>query len=60
MGERTGRVKVRKLVGRDRDNLISKTKAACTNKAKSRINALLPIDRKPSPGKQGSIRHNCY
>ena len=43
MGERIGRVKVRKLVGSDKDSLISKAKAAHGSKAKQGTHSLLPI-----------------
>jgi len=45
MGERIGRAKVRQLVGRDKDSLISKAKAVHASKAKSGIHSLLPIGR---------------
>ena len=61
-GERIVRVKVRKLMGWDKDSLISKAKATHTSKAKQGIHSPLPISRQvqPSPGKQGSITHNSY
>ena len=42
-GKTIRRVKLRKLVGWDRDSLIGKAKAICTSKAKEGINSLLPI-----------------
>ena len=45
MGERIRRVKVRKLVGWDKDSLTGKAKAVHTRKAKQGICSLLPIVR---------------
>ena len=45
MGERIGRVKVRKLMGWDKDSLIGKAKATHTSKAKQGIHSLLPVGR---------------
>jgi len=45
MGERNGRVKVRKLIGGDKDSLTAKVKAVHASKAKQAINSLLPISR---------------
>ena len=45
IGERLGRVKVRKLVGWDKDSLIGKAKAARTSKVKQGIHSPLPISR---------------
>jgi len=45
MGERIGRLKVRKLVGGDKDSLIGKAKAMCTSKAVQGIHSLLSIGR---------------
>ena len=42
MGERIGRVKVRKLVGWDKDSLIAKAKVVQASKAKQGIHSLLP------------------
>ena len=62
MGETIRRVKVRKLVGWDKDNLIDKAKASGTSKAKPGIHSPLPMGGQagvqPSPGKQGSITRN--
>ena len=44
-GERIGRVKVRKLVGWDKDSLIGKAKATHTSKAKPGIHSSLPTSR---------------
>jgi len=43
MGERVERVKVRKLVGWDKNGLIGKAKAAHANKAEQGIDSLLPV-----------------
>ena len=61
MGERIGRVKVRKFMGWDKDNLIGKAKAAHASKARNSF----PTSHgqagvQPSSGKQGSIMHNSY
>ena len=45
MGERIRRVKIRKLVGWDKDSLVGKAKAARTSKAKQGIHSPLPIGR---------------
>ena len=45
MGETIGRVKVRKLVGRDKDSLIGKAKGTRTSKAKQGIYSPLPTGR---------------
>jgi len=45
MGERIGRVKVRKLMGSDKGRLIGKAKAVGASKAKQGIHSLLPISR---------------
>ena len=45
MRKRIRRVKVRKLVGWDKDSLTGKAKAVCTSKAKQRIHSPLPMDR---------------
>jgi len=45
MGERIRRVKVRKLLGWDKDSLMGKTEAVQKSKAKQGIQVLLPISR---------------
>ena len=45
IGDRTGRVELRKLVEWDKNGLIGKAKAAHASKAKQRIHSLLPISR---------------
>ena len=45
MEERIGRVKVRKLMGWDKDSLIGKAKAAHVSEEKQRINSPLPMGR---------------
>ena len=45
MGERIGRVKVRKLVGWDKDSFIGKAKATHTSKANQGIHSPLPMGR---------------
>jgi len=45
MGERIVKVRVGDLVGRDKDSLTGKAKAAHTSKAKQGICSLLPIGR---------------
>ena len=44
MGERIRRVKMRKLVGCDKDSLIGKAKAAHVSKAKQGIHSPLPME----------------
>jgi len=48
------RVKARKLLGWDKDNLISKAKAVHTSKAKQGIHSLFPIGRQVSSHHQES------
>jgi len=45
MGERIGRVKVRKLMGRDKDSLKGKEKDTHTSNGKQGIHSLLPVGR---------------
>ena len=45
IGERTGRVKVQKLMGWEKDSWKGKAKAAYSNKAKQGIHSLLPSGR---------------
>jgi len=45
MEESIGRVKMQKLVGRNKDSLTGKAKAACVSKAKEGIHSLPPIGR---------------
>jgi len=40
------RRKLRRLVVQDNDSLIAKAKAACTSKARTGINSILPVGRK--------------
>ena len=54
MGERIRRVKVRKLMGWDKDSLIGKAKAVRTSKAKQGIHLLLPTGRQVLSHLQGS------
>ena len=44
-GDRIGRVKLRKHLGRDEGSLTGKAKAMCTSKAKQGIHSLLPMGR---------------
>ena len=57
MGERIIKVKVRKLMGWDKDSLIGKAKATQASKAKQGIHSLTSHQQagvQPSPGEQGS------
>jgi len=45
MGERIRKVKVRKLVGWDKESLIGKVKTVHANKAKQGIHSPLPLGR---------------
>jgi len=59
MGERIRRIKVRKLVGSDKDSLISKAKDAHACKAKQGIHSLLPVSRQGFSHLQESRAPSC-
>ena len=59
MGERLGRVKVRKLVAWGKDNLICKAKAAHASKAKQGVHSPLPIGRQVFSHLQESRAPSC-
>ena len=58
-GERTGRVKVRKLMGWDKDSLVGKAKAMHASKAKPEIRSLLAISRQLFSHRQESRAPAC-
>ena len=63
MGQRIRKVKVRKLVGWDKDSLIDKAKAKQHKQSKRRNSFITSHQQagvQPSPGKQGTITHNSY
>lgn len=55
MRERTGRVKVRKLVGGDEDNLTGKAKSMHASKQSKTRNSHGQGDAQPCPGKLSSV-----
>lgn len=59
MGKRNRKVKVRKLLGQDKDSLLSKAKAVCASKGKERVNSRLPINEQIFSHFQESWDSSC-